>query len=389
MSKVPAQTGPGSAFRAVLPAYAASRVLLLVAAWAFVAHSPAAPGTWSPLHNWPMLDGWARLDAGWYAAIVREGYQFIPGKACNVNFFPGFPWFIGALSWPFFDRFGVDAAFALAGHLLSLGLFWVALAGVWRLAEQAAGPVAATRTAWLVAFFPFSLFFSAVYSESLFLSLVIWSFVFARQRSWAWACALAALAAVTRTIGCLVAVGLFVSYLRDNYRRDPQAGWRGMVDRDLGWFFLTPAPLLALMGYFQTNFGHPLPFLITYTTVWDKRPGLRRLVDVLNSVRHADVPTALRVQNAAYIAVVAAFLAALWAWRRRMTAGEWTWALASVLLVALTGFDGAGRYMAVVFPVFVAAGQALSGRQTGLLVALMLPWLLWFTWCYTQSLYIV
>ena len=65
----------------------------------------------------------------------------------------------------------------------------------------------------LVAFFPAALFFSAVYSESLFLLLSVGAVLAARQGRWAWAGALAALAALTRNSGVLLLVPLALLFL--------------------------------------------------------------------------------------------------------------------------------------------------------------------------------
>ncbi|MBI5609833.1 MAG: hypothetical protein HY902_13255 [Deltaproteobacteria bacterium] len=381
---------PPSTWRAVAPAFLSTRLGLLLWAWLCTALSPAQPGIWSPLPGLPLLDGWSRMDAGWYASIVRDGYLFTPGKACNVNFFPLYSWTVGLLYRPLVASLGEDAAFAAVAPVFNLLCLWLALLGLWRLAADGWGEAVARRTVWLGLIFPFSLFFSAVYTESLFLCLSVWAFAWGRQRRWALACAAASLAAVTRTVGFLVAVGLFVEYVAQQLpERTEGSGWRWpRLDRNLGWFFVTPLPLVALMGYFHTHFGHPLPFLQTYTTVWDKRPGLRRLIDLLNSLRHADVPHTLRFQNAVYLLVVFGTLAVVVLGRRKLSPGLVAYAALSTLLVMFTGFDASGRYMSVLFPTFLVLAQVLEGHRFRLALAAQVPLLLWFTWAFTQSLHI-
>ncbi len=381
---------PVAGWRAVMPAFLSTRLGLLLWAWLCTALAPARPGVWSPLPHLPLLDGWSRMDAGWYASIVRDGYQFTPGKACNVNFFPLYSWTVGVLDRPLVASLGEDAAFAVVAPLFSLLCLWLALQGLWRLAAGGWGEAVAGRTTWLLVVFPFSLFFSAVYTESLFLCLGVWAFAWGRERRWALACAAASLAAVTRTVGFLVAVGLFVEYLSMQLPQMANgASWRWpRLDRNVLWFLATPLPLLGLMGYFYSHFGHVLPFLLTYTTVWDKRPGLRRLIDLLNSLRHADVPHTLRFQNAMYLLVVFGTLAAVVAGRRKLSPGLVAYAALSTLLVMFTGFDASGRYMSVLFPTFLVLAQLLDGRRFALAAAVQVPLLLWFTWAFTQSLHI-
>ncbi len=377
-------------WRAILPAFASTRLGLLLWAWLCTALWPAKPGIWSPLPHLPLLGGWARMDAGWYAAIVRDGYQFKPGEACNINFFPLFSWLVGLLDRPLVPALGEDAAFATVAPVFSLACLWLALLGLRRLVARQWGGEVALRSQWLLLTFPFSLFFSAVYSESLFLCLGVWAFAWGREGRWGRACLLASLAAITRTVGFLVAVGLFIEYLamRLPERSANERPRLPCLDVDFWWFLATPLPLAGLMAFFYTHFGHPLPFLLTYTTVWDKRPGLRRLVDLLNSLRHADVPAALRFQNAVYLLVVFGTLAIVVAGRKRLTPGLATYAVLSILLVMFTGFDASGRYMSVLFPTFVVLAQWLTGRRWQVAVAAQVPLLLWFTWAFTQSVFI-
>jgi hypothetical protein len=65
----------------------------------------------------------------------------------------------------------------------------------------------------LVAFAPTAFFFSAVYSESLFLLVSVGAFLAARRGRWAWAGALGGLAALTRNSGVLLLVPLVLLFL--------------------------------------------------------------------------------------------------------------------------------------------------------------------------------
>jgi hypothetical protein len=86
----------------------------------------------------------------------------------------------------------------------------------------------------LVAFFPMSFFFSAVYSESLFLACSVGAFLAARTERWAWAGVLGALAAATRSIGILVLVPLAWLYATAPRRRRADALWLALVPLGLG-----------------------------------------------------------------------------------------------------------------------------------------------------------
>lgn len=363
---------------AVLRPFLASRAAVFAVAWISLVVAPITDTKlWRAFPTCPALDGWARWDSGWYAGIALRGYNYTPGTWSNVNFFPLYPWLTHLLSFPLQLLLPQPQAFYLTGMLLSLGTFWLALVGLWQLIQPQWGEEIAQKTLWLLAFFPFSLFFSAVYTESVFLALTVWTLVFARQQRWFLACLLASLAAVTRSVGGLIGLTLAVEYLHQRRLRP---------DRQILWFLVVPLPLIALMFWWNARFGEPLPFLKTYTTVWDKRPGLSRLIDVLNSVRNPHEDPVLRLQNAVYFAVIFAAIGLCLARMRQLGPALAGYAIVSALIVAATGFNGAGRYAAVLFPAFLALAMLLKNQRWFLTVmALQIPLCLWFTWDFAHA----
>lgn len=370
--------------RRVLAPWLGSRLTLLLFAWlGLLAQAPVDnPGHWRKFADVPLLDGWARWDSAWYASIALDGYQWLPGQACNVNFFPLYAWSTWALSLPLRLVFSDERAFYLAGMAWSLALFYLALLGLQRLGRRAWGEAVTGRTLMLLAWFPFALFYSAVYTESLFLALCVWAFVFAGEDRWWPAAALVGLAGLTRVTGAVLGLALAIEFAQ-RARLDAQK-WR----RDGVAFLVSPLPLLALLGYFKLQFGEALLFLKTYTTVWDKRPGLSRLVDVLNSIRHDHDPLALRFQNLMYVIVLFGALAlVVWA-RRRLSWGMQALVVVSVLLVASTGFNAAGRYTAVLFPAFAALAMAVGERGYRPALVLSAATCLWFTWDFSHWMHV-
>ena len=137
---------------------------------------------------------------------------------------------------------------------LSLVAFAVALYGIHRLCTLELGRLAGglgpahpsgdvARLAVLVtALAPMAFFFSAVYSESLYLALSVGVFWCARQGRWAWAGVLGALASATRSAGVVLVVPALLLYLygpREDREpdfparggtREPRGGLRAGVD---------------------------------------------------------------------------------------------------------------------------------------------------------------
>src|SRR6185436_17576416 len=90
------------------------------------------------------------------------------------------------------------------------------LNAVARFAESVAGRDVAVRTVWLIALFPFSFFFTAVYADALYFCLCAWSLTLAYERRWPLACVLAAMASTTRIPGLALFPALALEYVRQN-----------------------------------------------------------------------------------------------------------------------------------------------------------------------------
>jgi hypothetical protein len=171
----------------------------------------------------------ARWDAAWYLVIAHYGYRPDLGSvtASRTAFFPLYPLGVRMLS-------DLGPAPVIAGVLLSL----VALAGglyglhrlttleVARLGLGGHGEVA-RLTVLLTAFAPMAFYFSAIYTESLYLALSVGVFLCARRGRWASAATFGALAAATRSNGVVLVVPMALLYLygpRDDRLPDRAAG---------------------------------------------------------------------------------------------------------------------------------------------------------------------
>ncbi len=216
---------PSAALRDAWTALWTSRLVVwaagvgAVAIWGLSARAPgfdpagvAGPTAFAPAARW---------DAIWFLEIARGGYHEGPSAA----FFPLYPLLLRALGGSL-----------LAGVLLSTACFLVALVALHRLTELELGPEAARWTVLALAWSPMGFFWSAIYSESLFLALTVGAVLAARRDRWAWAGVLGALAAATRSTGVLIAVALVLLAL---------GGPVGARWRRIAWVGLVPLGLVA------------------------------------------------------------------------------------------------------------------------------------------------
>jgi hypothetical protein len=153
-----------------------------------------------------------------------------------------------------------------------------------------------------MAFAPMAFFFSAVYSESLYLALSVAVFWCARQGRWAWAGTVGMLAGATRSAGLMLAVPVLVLYLygpREDRMADfVRMGWHRLLPRfrlrrDVLWLALLPAGIALYMSYLALRGGNAFEpfhaqevwsrhFAGPYLGVWDGTraafDGLRQLL---------------------------------------------------------------------------------------------------------------
>jgi Mannosyltransferase (PIG-V) len=233
----------------------------------------------------------ARWDSAWYLVISHYGYRPELGSytAARDAFFPLYPLGLHALS-----DLGLQAV--PAGVLFSLAAFAPALYCLHRLTtlELAGSGLPGSRdiaglAVLVTALAPMAFYFSAVYSESLYLALSVGLFLCARRGRWAWVGALGALAVATRSTGLVLVLPALMLYLygpRADRPPDlaperpppPTAGGHLRAVRGLGrrlhaclpryrlrgdvlWLALLPAGLGLYMAYLGLSGGDTLaPF---------------------------------------------------------------------------------------------------------------------------------
>lgn len=177
-----------------------------------------------------------RWDSVWYLAIAGAGY----GDGAREAFFPLYPLLVRLAGAPL-------GSALVGGALVSTALLGAALVVLHRLVALDHGRAVARNAVLVTALFPMSFFFSAVYSESLFLALSVGAVYAARRERWAWAGALGGLAAMTRSAGVVLLVPLALIYLWDMGR--PRLRTRRPLRADVLWLGLVPLGLAAYCAF--------------------------------------------------------------------------------------------------------------------------------------------
>jgi hypothetical protein len=363
----------------------------------------------------------ARWDAAWYLVIAHYGY--LPGLAAPRSaFFPLYPLGIRGIS-----ELGVPPI--VAGVLISLVALALALYGIHRLTTLEAtrllgargveggvegdsnvgGPAAragvrvrsrgeeVARLAVLAtALAPMAFYFSAVYSESLYLALSVGVFWCARHGRWAWVGVLGALAGATRSAGLVLVVPVAILYLygpREDRPPDFPAGrWRiaGIRYKVCGealWLLALPLGVLAYAVYLALAGGSALEpfhaqevwnrqFAGPYVAVWDAAraafEGARQLLSMQR--RHiyftlsGGDPLVSAEHNVVLFGFLLAAIPAIVGVLRRLPLAYGAYVLAALALplsypVAAQPLMSLPRFLLVLFPLFMWLGALLERRR--------------------------
>ncbi|MEO5632717.1 mannosyltransferase family protein [Gaiella sp.] len=311
-----------------------------------------------------VLDVWARWDSDWFLRIAGDGYSW---PSSTPAFLPLYPFLIAALG---LVTFGHPL---LAGVVISLVAGTAAFVLLYRLTAAKLDVAAARRTVLFLALAPTSFFLSAVYSESLFLLLVVASFLTAERGNFWKAGALAGLALLTRTAGIALLPALIVFAWRSPNRRRALAG----VAVAPALFALYPL-LLAIW------IGRPLAFLEAQKVVWERHLSPAGPIGgVVAAVQDRQV---LDLAVAATVVVLGVI-----AWQR-IGAPYGLYVLGSVALPLSVYSDKAPllsmqRFVLVAFPAFMALATIVRTRRATIVTATILSaglafyvvrWALWY-----------
>lgn len=202
-----------------------------------------------PLRQW---------DGLWYKLIAEKGYAGgFEGQIAKAAFWPLYPWLMNLgshlIGWT------VDSV----GYLIANVSFAVTLVLLYRLVALDFDREVARRTLWAIALFPTAFFFSAVYTESLFLMLAVGALLAARLGHWWVAGVAGVLGALTRSSGVLLLIPFAVLFLQQ-YRRDPRRWFPNLIPAAL------PALGPAIFGWHLAHVQGNWRAFIDVQTQWNR-----------------------------------------------------------------------------------------------------------------------
>lgn len=316
----------------------------------------------TPINGAPFsgaLATWQRMDAAWYTGIARDGYSYSPVGQSGVNFFPLYPLTI-RLTQRLVAWVPHTNTYVLAGMLVSWIAFAVACVLLYRLACDRFGEATAYGSVLLLATFPFSFYFGAVFSESLYLALALAAFLGIERRNWWLASAAAMLASAERPPGLLVGACVILAYGLDWVRT------RHPLRLDLLSLALTPLGIVAFASYCWVRFHDPFAYAKTSWAGWHGGHLQKgALLAAWQAIRHpggwVHGVDFLVLVSGIYVVLLILFLLTLIPIARLLGAPYALFALVSCMapVVTYAAVTSMGRYLSVVFPSFIVVAYAL------------------------------
>lgn len=213
-------------------------------------------GTWNI--QVPFFNLFARWDSAYYMLIAKSGYSTIETFA----FRPLFPVLLNLVSSPFSQIVYIDIAIAITGFFLNNILFLIALFGVHKLTTNLFSKEIADDTIMLLAFYPAAFFYSAIYSESLYLLLIVISFLFLEKTFFLTSGIFGFLAGLTRPEGMFSSIVIFMKSVLATKDINQK-------DRGITAAFIAGTSILVFAILAWNTFGD-FGVIFTIQSQWDK-----------------------------------------------------------------------------------------------------------------------
>ncbi|RLC31497.1 hypothetical protein DRH13_02965 [Candidatus Woesebacteria bacterium] len=303
----------------------------------------------------PFLWAWANFDGEHYLSIAYQGYQPL-----TYFYFPVYPltiYFAAQLLG------GSFKSLAVSGLLISNISLFIALIGFWKLVMLDYKKDIARLAILLLLVFPTSFYFGSVYTESLFLALVVWSFYFARKGKWILAGLLGAVLTATRVVGLALIPALLVeAYLqkRENKKLNLSPVIMGILFSALG--------IVAYMAYLNQATGDPLEFFHNVSIFGQQRSSslvllpqvfYRYFFKVLPNIDYSYIPVIFTTYMEIVTAIVFLGLAVVGFFKLRLSYAFYL--EIGYIVPTLSGsFSSLHRYVLILFPAFILSALWLS-----------------------------
>lgn len=215
-----------------------------------------------------LMNEYLKWDAKNYQRIAMGGYKYYieNGDYVTVVFFPLYPWLIRIFNIIFKNEI-------LSGIVLSGLLYSGACCYLYKLLSLDYSRSTAARTLLYISVFPHALFFGVMMNESTLLFTMCAALYYIRIHNWKLAGIFGALAAMSRTVGILLAIPAAVEWL-EHYnilgelkRKKIAVVWKLFYSKGLWIFLMLAGTGIYLLCNYRTT-GEWFKFLEYEENYW-------------------------------------------------------------------------------------------------------------------------
>lgn len=340
--------------------YLTSRLILQIIGYlsSFLLPNPNYPSNffergWN-FTPYKFLDIWIRWDAGWYKSIVTQGYSNNPdilNTQSNIAFFPMYPLLIRISSFFAIDFSTHNTLYAIFALLISNLFFLFGLIFICKICDEIEISSSIKETIiWFIVLYPYGFFFSAAYSESIFLFFLSFSFFYSIKEKWVIATIAGMLLTLTRPLGVLIVGPLVLTFIIKNHYR--------IKIIDLALFALIPLTLLLFFSFSYLVTGDFLGPLHVQSA-WGKE--FQMPWNTLFSP-NMWIPT---INIIDIFFTFLSMILLIYYFIIKLPNSEWAiFIFVLVSLPLLTGtVNSSGRYTIIAFPMYISLGNLVSKKD--------------------------
>lgn len=292
------------------------------------------------------LSIWGNFDGIHYLNIAGNGYTN------NARFMPFYPLIIKLLSFLTGQTKVFGQGQFIISFLLSNLFFLLSLLILFKLIKLDFSKNIILPIIISILVFPTSFFFGAVYSESLFLLLILLSFYFARQKKWLWAGVFAGLSSATRIVGII----MFFSLLVEFYLQKEKISLKNLL-----YIAIAPVGTIIYAIYNKIKWENFFYFLQAHGELGNSRSTNKIVLFPQIIYRYLKIILTLPTKQFEWwialleLAMFIFCLSILYiAWRKKIRSSYLLYSLGALFIPASSGtFSGLPRYIIPIFPMFI------------------------------------
>lgn len=289
------------------------------------------------------------FDGVYYLLIAAKGYTV------NAGFFPLFPLSIH-LTNSFLNPLA-DEPFSPIQYFVAIFLVsFFSLASLivfYKLLRLDYKENIAILSLFFLLIFPTSFFYASIYSESLFLLLSLASLYFARKKAWFLAGITGAFLGATRLVGIAIWPALLYEYFKES---------KNKLTIKVLPLLLVPLGLLGYMLYNLQQWGNPFYFIQAQGNFANNRSidaivlfpqTLFRYIKILFTIKPNIYEWWVAFFELSFFVFALSLLYV--GWKKRIRISYLIFGILCFIIPASSGtFTGLPRYIAVIFPIFIA-----------------------------------